>query len=79
MILHGLERNIVQIFRRNQLILALRNFGNETHQDINPAHLNIHASNFNVLLLFTIVWDLKGQQIGRFLVLIRFWLVWIVT
>ena len=55
MILHGLERNIVQIFRRNQLILALRNFGNETHQDINPAHLNIHASNFNVLRLFTIV------------------------
>jgi len=29
--------------------------GNETHQDINPAHLNIHASNFNVLRLFTIV------------------------
>ena len=28
---------------------------NETHQDINPAHLNIHASNFNVLRLFTIV------------------------
>jgi hypothetical protein len=55
MILHGLERNIVQILRKYQLILALRNSGNETHQDINPAHLNIHASNFNVLRLFTIV------------------------
>jgi hypothetical protein len=55
MILHGLERNIVQIFRKYQLILVLRKFGNETHQDINPAHLNIHASNFNVLRLFTIV------------------------
>ena len=73
MILHGLERNIVPIFRKYQLILALRKFGNETHQDINPAHLNIHASNFNVLRLFTIVWDLKGQQIDRF------FLVWIVT
>ena len=71
MILHGLERNIVQILRKYQLILALRKFDNETHQDINPAHLNIHASNFNVLLLFTIVWDLKGQQIGRFT--IGFW------
>ena len=55
MILHGLERNIVQTFRKDQLILALRNFGDETHQDINPAHLNIHASNVNVLQLFTIV------------------------
>ena len=73
MILHGLERNIVQIFRKDQPILALRNDGDETHQDINPAHLNIHASNVNVLLLFTIVWDLKGQQIDRF------FLVWIVT
>jgi hypothetical protein len=55
MILHGLERNICQILRKDQLILALRNSGNETHQDINQAHLNIHASYFNVLLLFTIV------------------------
>jgi len=70
MILHGLERNIGQILRKYQLILALRNSGNETHQDINQAHLNIHASYFNVLLLFTIVWDLKGQQIGRFLLVL---------
>jgi len=42
----------------------------KTHQDRNQAHLNIHASKVNVLILFTIVLrSKKGQMMnGRFFI-----------
>jgi len=45
MILHGLDA-LIEFFAK------INNFGFANfHQDINQAHLNIHASKFNVLIL----------------------------
>jgi len=49
MILHGLDA-LIEFFAKIN-ILALRNSFNASHQDINQAHLNIHASKVNVLIL----------------------------
>jgi hypothetical protein len=49
MILHGLDA-LAAFFAKTQ-ILDLRNSCNASHQDKNQAHLNIHASKVNVLIL----------------------------